>query len=306
MRNMLTGHSLRSGTSFAHRTLQLFSLLALAFSGSASAQTGYTTVFGGGPLYKHVPSNITEIENSGFTEVVVWNIAVSSAGDLNFNGEFPLTSNGTYIGRKTYPQFASDLLTMKAGTVKRITFSIGSSNVGDWQNIQSLVQAQGTGHSSILYKDFRALKGALPSVDAIDFDDENNQDLSSTTAFAVMLGELGYHVVPDAFDNSSYWTSLVSQVNRQLQGTVDGVHLQAYSGGTGNSPCFGWDFGSVPVYPGLWDQNYTPSQMNIIMSAWHAQCGISGGFLWIYDDIVGKNLASQYATAITTAVGGGG
>jgi hypothetical protein len=105
MRNVLTGRSLRSGKSFARRTLQLFSLLALAFfSGSASAQTGYTTVFGGGPLYKHVPSNITEIENSGFTEVVVRNIAVSSAGDLNFNGEFPLTSNGTYNRTPNLPQ----------------------------------------------------------------------------------------------------------------------------------------------------------------------------------------------------------
>ena len=78
------------------RSAWLFVVSALAFAcGSASAQTtGYTGIFGGGPMYKHVASNISEIENSGFTEVVVWSVEVSSAGDLNFNGEFPLTSGG--------------------------------------------------------------------------------------------------------------------------------------------------------------------------------------------------------------------
>ena len=52
--------------------------------------------------------------------------------------------------------------------------------------------------------------------------------------FGVMLGNLGYHVMPDPFDNSSYWTNVVSQINSQLPGTVDGVHLQAYAGGGGN------------------------------------------------------------------------
>jgi hypothetical protein len=288
-------------------TFLFFLMCAAAFSSMvASAQTGYTGIFGGGPLYKHVASNITEIENSGFTEVIVWSIEVSSTGDLNFNGEFPLTSNGAYIGNQTYPNFATDLATMKQGKVKRVTFSIGSSNVGDWQNIKALVNAQGTGTSSILYKDFQALKAAIPSLDAIDFDDENSQDLASTVQFGVMLGNLGYHVMPDAYDNSSYWTSVVSQTNSQLANTVDGVHLQTYSGGSGNSPCSGWSFGSVPVFPGLWDQNDTPSQVQSTMSGWRSQCGIVGGFMWLYDDFVGNGLATQYASAINTAVSQGG
>jgi hypothetical protein len=195
---------------------------------------------------------------------------------------------------------------LKQGTVQRITFSIGSSNVGDWQDVEALVRAQGTGSNSILYRDFQALKAAIPSLDAIDFDDENNQDPASTVAFAVMLGKLGYHVMPDPFDNSSYWTSVVSQINSQLPGTVDGVHLQTYAGGSGNTPCSNWDFGGVPVFPGLWDQNDSPSQVQSTMTAWNRQCGITGGFLWLYDDIVGKNEASQYASAMNTAVGGGG
>ncbi len=288
------------------RTASLLSLILLAAAVQTSwAQTGYTGIFGGGPFYKNAAANITEIENSGFTEAIVWSVEVNSSGDLNFNGEFPLTSGGVYVGDQTHSDFASNMALLKQGTVKRVTFSIGSSNVGDWQDIAALVKAQGTGPTSILYKDFAALKAAIPALDAVDFDDENSFDSASTIQFGVMLGKLGYHVMPDAFDNSSYWTNIVSQINSQLAGTVDGVHLQAYAGGSGNNPCSGWNFGSVPVFPGLWDADYTPSQVQSIMSGWHSQCGIVGGFMWLYDDFVGNGLAAQYASAINNGVGNG-
>jgi hypothetical protein len=294
-------------TAIVHcATIFLFLLSALAFLGQvASAQTGYTGIFGGGPFYKNAAS-ITEIESSGFTEAIVWSVEVNSVGDLNFNGEFPLTSGGVYVGDQSYPTFAADMATLKQGTVKRVTFSIGSSNVGDWQDITALVNSQGTGPSSILYKDFQALKAAIPTLDAIDFDDENSFNTPTTIAFGVMLGQLGYHVAPDAFDNSSYWTNVVSQINTQLPGTVDGVHLQAYAGGSGNNPCQGWNFGTVPVWPGLWDLDDTPSQVQTIMTGWHTQCGITGGFMWLYDDFVGNGLAAQYASAINNAVSSSG
>src|SRR5271166_6967724 len=281
-------------------------LLLAAFSCQAAlAQTGFTGIFGGGPFYKN-SANITEIENSGFTEAIVWSVEVNSVGDLNFNGEFPLTSGGVYVGNQTYPNFPAEMAQLKQGTVKRVTFSVGSSNVGDWQDITALVKAQGTGPTSILYKDFQALKAAIPALDAIDFDDENSFNSPTTISFGVMLGSLGYHVNPDAFDDSSYWTNVVTQINSQLPGTADGVHLQAYAGGSGNNPCQGWNFGSVPVFPGLWDQDDTPSQVESTMKGWHNQCGITGGFMWLYDDFVGNGLAAQYANAINTAVGGSG
>ena len=68
-------------------------------------------------------SNITEIETSGFTEAIVWSVEVSSVGDLNFNGEFPLTSGGVYVGNRTYPDFPANMAQLKQGTVKRVTFS---------------------------------------------------------------------------------------------------------------------------------------------------------------------------------------
>jgi hypothetical protein len=268
------------------------------------AHAGTSGIFGGGPFYINATNNINEIKNSGFTEAVVWNIEVRPNGDLNFNGEFPLVSNGTYIGDQTHPDFASNMAVLKTGTIKRITFSIGSSNVGDFEDIKALVDAQGTGPNSILFRNFDALKVAIPSVDALDFDDENSFDQASTVQFAVMLGNLGYHVVLDPFANAGYWTSVASAVNAQLPGTIDSVHLQAYAGGSGNNPCSGWNFGSVAVFPGLWDQNDTPAQVQSIMTAWHNQCGITGGFMWLYDDFVGNGLVTQYAAAINKAVGG--
>jgi hypothetical protein len=289
---------------FCNRTfaLVLFAALSVLIRPVSAQSVGYTGIFGGGPIYKTPATSIPELETSGFTEVIVWSIEVSSTGDLNFNGEFPLTSNGAYIGSQMYPDFAANLAQLKQGTVKRITFSIGSSNYGDWEDIKALVDSQGTGPSSILYQDFAALKAAIPALDAIDFDDENSFDTSSTIAFGTMLGNLGLKVVPDAFDNNSYWENIVSQINAALPGTADGVHLQAYAGGAGNNPCQGWNFGAVPVWPGLWDQDDTPSQVQTVMTGWNAECGINGGFLWLYDDIVGTGLAAQYAAAINAAV----
>ena len=298
-------HSRRWFPRFRHLAAIPFALFLLAaFSAQAAfAQgSGFTGIFGGGPFYKNAAANITEIENSGFTEAIVWSVEVSSTGDLNFNGEFPLTSAGVYIGNELHPDFPGNMAQLKQGTVKRVTFSIGSSNYGDWEDITNLVNTQGTGPGSILYEDFAALKAAIPALDAIDFDDENSFNSPTTIAFGVMLGQLGYKVEPDAFDDSSYWENVVAQINAQLPGTSDGVHLQAYAGGSGNNPCVGWNFGAVPVWPGLWDLDDTPSQVQSIMTGWHAQCGINGGFLWLYDDIVGTGLAAQYAAAINNAV----
>jgi hypothetical protein len=284
----------------------LSSALLLTAAAASAQTTGYTSIFGGGPLYINATDNITEVARSGFTEVIVWSVEVKPNGDLNLNGEFPLTSSGAYIGDQTHPDFSANMTRLKEGKVKRVTFSIGSSNVGDWQDVKALVNAQGTGPGSILYRDFQSLKAAIPALDAIDFDDENSYDSASTIAFGVMLGKLGLKVNPDPYTNSSHWRNVVSQINAHLPGTVDGVHLQAYAGGAGNSPCVGWDFGGVPVWPGLWTAVSSPSQVQTTMTGWNNQCGINGGFMFIYDDLVGTGRAADYANAINNAVNGGG
>jgi len=285
---------------------------AFAFTGAAAAQTpaqiGYVGILGGGPVYKHIKKNIDELKNSGFNELIVWSVEVNTSGDLNLNGEFPLTSDGAYIGNQTWPDFGADLKKIKRGSVKRVTLSIGSSNYGDWENIESLIDSQGTGPDSILYQDFAALKQALP-IDAIDFDEENGYDESSTIKFALMLRKLGYHVTMDPYTDVDFWTDVVSQINAKHPGTVDAIHLQTYAGGEGNNPCSGWDFGSVPVYPGLSDQTAAPPYMSpteaeATLASWHSQCGITGGWLWIFDQIAGTPQVRQYGHDMTKGVEG--
>jgi hypothetical protein len=110
------------------------------------------------------------------------------------------------------------------------------------------------------------------------------------------------------YTNSSYWTSVVSQINTERADTVDGIHLQTFAGGEGNNPCSGWDFGSVPVYPGISDQSsappdLTPAETKTAMQNWHSQCGITGGWVWIFDQIAGTKEVRQYAHAIIDGVG---
>jgi hypothetical protein len=300
-----------NGTMQSRRARLIAGAMMLAgagiFAGAAAAQTGYVGILGGGPVYKHIPTNITELKKSGFNELIVWSVEVNSTGDLNLNGEFPLTAAGAYVGNQTYPDFPADLAAIKKGKVTRVTFSVGSSNYGDWEDIKALVNAQGTGPDSILYKDFAALKAALP-VDAIDFDDENGYDAASTVKFAVMLGTLGYKVTMNPYTNNDYWTKLVADINKKSAGLVDGIHLQTFAGGEGNTPCSGWDFGSVPVYPGISDQPAAPPYLKpgrteAVMKTWHSQCGTTGGWVWIFDQIAGTSQVKSYAHAITAGVG---
>ncbi|GJJ03319.1 hypothetical protein RugamoR64_38570 [Duganella rhizosphaerae] len=258
-------------------------------------------VYGGGPIYKNGATAIPNLKNSGFSEVIVWNISIDNSGDLNFNQEFPLVANGVYIGDATYADFRAAMASLKAAPsrITRLTFSVGSSNFGVFQTIMALINAQGTGPDSILYKNFQALKTAFPCVDAIDFDDENCYDADSMTRFAVMLGDLGFEVSLCPYQINDFWTAVAASINTQRPGTVTVVHLQCYAGGAGQSPCSGWNFGSVPVYPGLADESCSPDQVGSAMSAWSQSCGISGGFIWLYDHFCDDlALAQLYAGAI--------
>jgi len=286
------------------RLARLLLLIVAAGLLSVAATAQYTSSYANPPA---AAADVTGIENSGWTEYILWATDVDSSGDLTIaTPPVGFVTNGTYVGNTAYPNLVSQLATIKQGTVKRITVGLDSNS---FPNIEALVNSTntssiqgpvgGTGTTSALYKTFAALKAALP-VDAIDFDDEGTYDSASSTQFAVMLAGLGYHVTIAPYTNTSYWTSLVSAINAQAPGAVDLVHLQAYSGGEGNSPCSGWNFGSVPVIAGEIDSE-TPAQFQAQFQTWHTQCGTAGGFL--YQNHNGANGEAVYASAIDAGVG---
>jgi hypothetical protein len=97
---------------------------------------------------------------------------------------------------------------------------------------------------------------------------------------------------------------VANNTNSQRPNTIDRVDLQCYAGGAGNNPC-SWTFGSIPVFPGLWDQEKTTAQVQSQLTTWKNNCASKGGFIWLYDDIDNSAATAQYATAIRNVFGGG-
>lgn len=273
-------------------------LLAISLSNSVFANSG---VYAGGPVYIHRDYSINELKNSGFTYVIVWTIHMDANGDMNLNGEFPLVSNGNYIGNARYPNFPADIASLKQGatSINRVELSLSGWGSGTFRSIRDLVNSQGTGTNSILYRNFKALKDAIPSVDAINFDDESEYDVDTATRFAVMLADIGYKISLVPYTRAEFWTSLTRNTNAQRPGAVDRIDLQVYAGGGGNNPC-NWDFGNVPIYPGMWSNEASPAQVQSRMGDWKNACAnkVKGGFMWLYDDFDNSTRVQDYSGAI--------
>ena len=157
-----------------------------------------------------------------------------------------------------------------------------------------MVRAQ----NSILYRNFQALRDAFPTVDALNNDDESEYHADSAVPFHIMLADIGFKTAIVPYTRSSFWNDFVTRVNQARPGTVDLLYLQNYAGGAYNNPC-NWDLG-IPVYPGLWSRDDTPTQVESQMRIWRNNCPsvVKGGFMWIYDDFDNSPQVEQYAAAI--------
>jgi hypothetical protein len=272
-------------------------------------QTAHQAViFGGGPFYSGGTPVMDSLRHSGFTTVVLWTIHVHSNGDLYYNDTL-VVHNGRYVGRAAWHRQLATLL-QQPTSVSRIEVSVGSAGVNDWGTIDQLISSQGTGTGSILYRNFSALRKATGAV-AVDSDDEEDYNLSGAEAFAHMILGMGYTsftIVP--YTNQSYWAQLKSNLGSAL----DRVYLQDYAGGTGNSPSQWSQALGVTVMPGLWSRNGTncasgdsPRQVQKQMAAWAGSAHITGGFMWLYDDIRACDRygnAHAYAHAILNGLNG--
>jgi hypothetical protein len=289
-------------------------LLALTLALAGAPEAGArSAVFGGGPFYSGGSAVMNDLRASGFDDIVLWTIHINSNGNLVFNDTL-VVSNGSYVGNSGWP---GQLATLKQTptSVNRIEVGVGSFGVDDFGSARNLMNAQGTGPTSILYRNFQALKNATHA-DAVNFDDEVLYDTATSVRLGVMLADLGYHVTLCPYTNPSHWAAVRTQINSQRPGTVDRIHLQVYAGGAGNDPA-SWNstFGGFKVDPGLWSKHDagctagdSPATVESKMRSWRTSAGIVGGFMWLYDDIqkcASQGTAAQYAGAINRAVGGG-
>jgi hypothetical protein len=268
---------------------------------------GRSAIYGGGPFYSGGQAVIDTIRSSGFSTVFLWSIHIHPNGDLVYN-DTRIVAGGQYVGD---PGWSGRLRRLKQSptSVNRIEVSVGSWGVPDWENIDSLIQAQGTGPSSILYRNFRVLKN-ITGADAVNDDDESHYDVNSTVAFARMTATLGYKFTIAPYTNASFWASLKNRL-----GGLDRVYLQVYAGGSGNNPGTWIRQLGMPVDPGLWSRHDSgcsagdsPARVRQKMAAWHRAHNIPGGFRWLFDDIQrcsSQGSAAAYAAAINDSTGSG-
>jgi Concanavalin A-like lectin/glucanases superfamily len=291
--------------SYFYQTLA-FWLILLASSVQSARAT--STIFGGGPFYSGGTPVMNVLRASGYTTVMLWCIHVdSSTGDLVYNDEL-VVSNGLYVGASTW---RGQLATLKTAptSVNRIEVSVGSAGVNDFQSIQTLISTYGTNTNSILYQNFQALKAAT-GADAIDYDDESLYSASTDVEFGQMLAAIGYKVTFCPYTEASVWQSAYDQLGSNI---VDAIYLQCYAGGAGNDPGT-WNgyFNGLKVQPGLWCMNgtgcssgSTASEVEAQMASWRSSDGITGGFMWLYDNMESCSnggTAADYAFAINEAV----
>jgi hypothetical protein len=285
-----------------------FGLLATVFllgSGSAFASS---TIFGGGPFYTGGQARMNELRNSGYTTVMLWTIHLNeNNGDLIYN-DILVVSNGVYVGNPAWP---GQLATLKQPptSVNRIEISVGSWGVPDFERIKILMDTYGTNTTSILYRNFQALKAAT-GADAVDFDDESQYDVNTMVKFGRMLSSIGYKVTLCPYTQPTFWQNVYNQLGPAI---VDEVYLQCYAGGAGNNPAT-WNnyFPGLKVQPGMWSRHgggcadgSTAAEVQAQMTSWRNSAGITGGFMWLYDDMLSCTVggtAADYARAINTAV----
>lgn len=288
---------------FQQLILLFFMVLGIQCIGQESA------IYAGGPIYNNRNTSIDELRDSGFTTVIVWTIHIEANGDLGFNGEFPLVQNGVYVGDQTHPNFPSDIALLKTAptSINRVEFGLSSAGSGTYNAVQNFYNSEGFGPGTTLYNNFAALNAAIPAIDAFNNDDESTYHAPSAVAFTKMLAELGFKNAIVPYQNSNFWRTLVTDVNAAYPGNIDRNYLQCYAGGSGNDPCSStWDFG-IPVFPGLWGGSGQSSVVSVEsrMNSWQSSCGITGGFMWIYDDFDNSPSVAAYAGAINNALSPG-
>lgn len=228
---------------------------------------------------------------SGFTTLITFAMHVDTNGTLEIGGG-PVCSNGVYVGPGNWGALVNTLKTPPT-TVTRYEVCIGGWLDTSYDNIESLISSQGVGPGSILYRNFQALKEAVPGIDAINDDDEKTYDLNSSVHFANLLGSLGYKFTMAPYTQQPFWSNLYANITN-----CDEVYLQCYEGGAGNDPGQ-WNaaFGhGISAIPGQESNTANPATFR----AWYQETGQAGGFY--YPDV--EFDSTYWSAAIIQASGG--
>lgn len=259
-----------------------------------------SAVFGGGPFVTGGPTVAKQAVDAGFNTIIIGLVHVHENGDLYLN-DVPVVSKGklrSQILSRTWNVFK------KAETVERIELSIGGWGCTDFENIRTLIQKDGTGEDTILYRNFKVLIEAT-GADAIDFDDETCYDLEPMAEFGRMCVAMGCKVTLCPYMQMDFWVKLRNAIGKEH---VDRIYVQCYAGGAGNlnslstwRRAFGMD-----VIAGYWcrhngNEGGTFDAADIPTQLSRNKNYVTGCFYWLYDDMMkldSPNSAADYVNAI--------
>jgi hypothetical protein len=199
-------------------------------SASTRIYAGGAIAFGGQPA-------INDLLAAGYSTVIVWSVHVQSDGTLILNNT-QIVSGGVY--QEAAPMNLPARLAQLRTAGVEIIFSVGAGGTSDFTNIAGLLDGKPAGPGNALYDNFQALKQAMVDaggdIDAIDFDNEDNLDSGVMTNFGITLAKIGYaHVTFCPYMGQTIWfDTMQSLVAAQGSSFVSAIHLQCYSGGSGN------------------------------------------------------------------------
>lgn len=266
---------------------RLISALLLAFcvlTPSTSQTKTVSGIYVGGHIRRERPKTITTLKESGFTYVILFNVHVDKDGTLMTDGE-TICKDGQYVFHQTQPHYVEDIRALKEAptSIQRIEICIGGWGNDSYDHIRDLINANGTGKNTILYRNFKALLDAVPGIDAVNNDDEHCYDVTTATKFHIMMYNLGLKTTLAPYMNKGFWTELATNVNQKRRGAVDRVMIQCYDGGAGNDPR-NWTFNGITRHAGR--TNYQTDMKTSIaqMETWKGNGGAEGGFVWVYND----------------------
>lgn len=272
-------------------------------------------VYGGGPFYPgpDQAAIVADVTGSGLNTVIAWCIHVAANGDLAYN-DTAVVQGGAYIGD---PSWGDLLASLKSGSVDRILLSVGSGGVSDFTHIGALLST--SSGTAALTASFQALREALPAVDGIDLDDEDNLDAGVIANFSRLVASVGFGEVTFCpYMEQDVWRDALLSLNESNPGLVTAYNLQCYSGGYGNDPnqWAGYIDHAVPVYPGLnvadpslGCEGLCPPEVTSALDGYSP--AVPGAWLWLYDAILkgvsqccgGEGTTAAYNAAIVKAIG---
>ena len=266
-----------------------------------------SAIFSGGPVNYTGTLGTTvheDLKNSGFNTLIIWSVHIHDDGSLWLNDKLAAKDGEFCLARRSKKdKFAWEDIKGEGSSITRIELSIGAWGCNDFEAIRDIMNRDGDGEDTILYKNFKALIDATKA-DAINYDDESCYDAASMIRFGKMCVKMGCKVTLCPYTNISVW----KQVKVGLRNNCDRIYVQCYDGGAGNVNNLGsWanEFG-MPVIPGYWClHNGTAGDAASSVKTKLKSAGESatGAFMWLYDDmrlLTGSNDTASYAKAINS------